>query len=352
MQPIFQLIVGFKANANLEITNGINFDKVVSHWVNVAMKHGINYDGNNPLQWQILPLIWTHVRNPISSCKFIGESKSEGAGFAPTTFQAFELIVAFTSINDFQLIVGVFLNSESEGAQTIPIKPPQLIVKLISIMISEGGRAPQLIVKSLILNSDGARKMIVVSCNSKIFLILQNDCTIFCEGEWEHSAFGQNMASDPAFGQNFASGAASGHNMASGQAFGQNLASGPAFGHKFASGVASGLNLASGLAFGHKFASGAASGQNFASGVTSGQNFASGTASGQNFASSVASGQNFASGMAFGHNMAFGPAFGRNMAFGSAFGHNMAFGSAFSRDAAFGPAFGHNKLLITAFGHI
>jgi hypothetical protein len=47
---IFQLIVGFKANANLEITNGIIFDKVVSHRVNVAMKHGINYDGNNPLQ--------------------------------------------------------------------------------------------------------------------------------------------------------------------------------------------------------------------------------------------------------------------------------------------------------------
>jgi hypothetical protein len=28
---IFQLIVGFKANANLKITNGIIFDKVVSH---------------------------------------------------------------------------------------------------------------------------------------------------------------------------------------------------------------------------------------------------------------------------------------------------------------------------------
>ncbi len=29
--PIFQSIVGFKANANLKITNGIIFDKVVSH---------------------------------------------------------------------------------------------------------------------------------------------------------------------------------------------------------------------------------------------------------------------------------------------------------------------------------
>ncbi len=53
----------------------------------VAMKHGIDYDGNNSLQWQILPLIPTHVSNPISSLKFIGESKSEGAGFAPTTFR-------------------------------------------------------------------------------------------------------------------------------------------------------------------------------------------------------------------------------------------------------------------------
>ncbi len=47
---IFQLIVGFKANANLEITNGVIFDKVVSHKVNVAMKHGIDYNRNNPLQ--------------------------------------------------------------------------------------------------------------------------------------------------------------------------------------------------------------------------------------------------------------------------------------------------------------
>jgi hypothetical protein len=47
---IFQLIVGFKANANLKITNGVIFDKVVSHQVNVAMKHGVDYNGNNSLQ--------------------------------------------------------------------------------------------------------------------------------------------------------------------------------------------------------------------------------------------------------------------------------------------------------------
>jgi hypothetical protein len=114
---IFQLIVGFKANANLEITNGIIFDKIVSHQVNVAMKHRINYNGNNSLQWQILPLILTHISNPISSLKFIGKLKLEGAGFAPTTFQAFKLFVALTSIDNFQLIVSVFLNSNPEGVQ-------------------------------------------------------------------------------------------------------------------------------------------------------------------------------------------------------------------------------------------
>jgi hypothetical protein len=106
----------------------------------VAMKHGIDYNGNNSLQRQILPLIPTHVSDPISSLKFIGKSKSEGAGFAPTTFKAFELTVASTSTNNFQLIVSIFLNSDSEGAQAIPNKPSQLIVKLISIMISEGGK--------------------------------------------------------------------------------------------------------------------------------------------------------------------------------------------------------------------
>ncbi len=85
--------------------------------------------------------------------------------------------------------------------------------------------------------------MIVVSCNSKIFLILQNNDTIFCEGECEHSAFGQNFASGKASGHNMASGPANGQNFASGAASGQNMASCPAFGHNFASGVASGQNL-------------------------------------------------------------------------------------------------------------
>jgi hypothetical protein len=83
---IFQLIVEFKSNAILKITNPIIFDKVVSHQVNVEMKQGIDYERNILLQQQILPLIPTHVSNPISSLKFIGKSKLEGAGFALTTF--------------------------------------------------------------------------------------------------------------------------------------------------------------------------------------------------------------------------------------------------------------------------
>ncbi len=73
----------------------------------MAMKHGIDYNGNNPLQRRILPLIPTHVSNPISSLKFIGESKLEGAGFAPTTFQAFKLIVVLALIADLQLVVNI-----------------------------------------------------------------------------------------------------------------------------------------------------------------------------------------------------------------------------------------------------
>jgi hypothetical protein len=94
--------------------------------------------------------------------------------------------------------------------------------------------------------------------DSKIFLILQNDQTIFYEGEWKHSAFGQYFASGAASGNNMASGPAYGQNFVSGAASGQNMASGPAFAHNFASGVASGQNLAFGLimAFGCNLAFG------------------------------------------------------------------------------------------------
>ncbi len=76
------------------------------------------------------------------------------------------------------------------------------------------------IVNSVSEGAQNPSSMLIVGCRySKILLYFCGNCTIFCEGEWEHLAFSQNMASGPAFGKNFASCAASGHNMASGQAF-------------------------------------------------------------------------------------------------------------------------------------
>jgi hypothetical protein len=77
-----------------------------------------------------------------------------------TLSNAHENYSHFNDNHPLRLIV----NSDSEGARfgssksqtTLRNKPSQLIVKLISIMISEGGQAPQMIMKSLILNSDGA----------------------------------------------------------------------------------------------------------------------------------------------------------------------------------------------------
>jgi hypothetical protein len=56
-----------------------------------------------------------HTITPSLSIKFVGESISEEAQFAPTIFKAFEFIVASTSIADFQLIVDLFLNPYREG---------------------------------------------------------------------------------------------------------------------------------------------------------------------------------------------------------------------------------------------
>jgi hypothetical protein len=58
---------------------------------------------------------------PSLSLKFIGKSILEGALFASATFQAFESIVASTSIADFQMIVGLFLIPNCEGARAVPI---------------------------------------------------------------------------------------------------------------------------------------------------------------------------------------------------------------------------------------
>jgi hypothetical protein len=79
-----------------------------------------------------------HTITPSLSLKFIGESILEKAQFAQTTFQAFELIVALTSIADFQLIVNL-------------------------------------------ISAKRASKLIVI--NSKIPLHFSNKYRIFCEGE-------------------------------------------------------------------------------------------------------------------------------------------------------------------------
>jgi hypothetical protein len=69
----------------------------------------------NPLP--SLPFQEAHTITPSLSIKFIGESISKEAKFAPTIFQAFKFIVALTSIADFQLIVDLFLNPHREGVE-------------------------------------------------------------------------------------------------------------------------------------------------------------------------------------------------------------------------------------------
>jgi hypothetical protein len=53
---------------------------------------------------------------PSLSLKFIGNSILEGALFAPTTFQAFKLIVVSALFANFQLIVDLFFNCEGAHA--------------------------------------------------------------------------------------------------------------------------------------------------------------------------------------------------------------------------------------------
>jgi hypothetical protein len=61
----------------------------------------------------------------------------------------------------------------------------------------------QMIVNSVSQGAQNPLSILIVGCRySKIFLYFCSDCTIFCEVEWEHLAFGQNMASGPLFGQN------------------------------------------------------------------------------------------------------------------------------------------------------
>jgi hypothetical protein len=137
---------------------------------------------------------------PSLSLNFIGKSILEGALFAPTTFQAFKLFVALTSIADFQLIVNLFLNPNCEGAcadvasATICNKSFKLIDVLSSKgnfsvsanfgnKDSEGARAPSTTFPTL---HNRKSEFIVASHYSKTFLHFSKDFAIFCEGDWEN----------------------------------------------------------------------------------------------------------------------------------------------------------------------
>jgi hypothetical protein len=76
---------------------------------------------------------------PILSLNYIGKSILEEAQFAPTTLQAFKLIVALTSITNFQLIVNQFLNPNCDGARAdVASATICKSIKLIDALSSEG----------------------------------------------------------------------------------------------------------------------------------------------------------------------------------------------------------------------
>jgi hypothetical protein len=140
----------------------------------------------------------------------IVDSNSEGAQFAPTITASVKAASTYFNV-EFKLIVRSAYDAlRSEGAQTVPT------------------------ISSIELY--GPTSKLIVICNwIKFSLIFQEDCTIFCEGEWlattSRTRNGFTYLIDkmlklielnPAFGHNLASGPASGHNLASGLAFGHN----------------------------------------------------------------------------------------------------------------------------------
>jgi hypothetical protein len=98
----------------------------------------------------------------------------EGAGFAPTNFQAFELIVALTSIKNFQLIVSVFLKSNPEGVQAPSNIQVYCCVNFDASIIIPNFEEAQ---------ATPADSTLIVGYHySKISLPFCKDCRIFCEG--------------------------------------------------------------------------------------------------------------------------------------------------------------------------
>jgi hypothetical protein len=209
-----------KANANLQTTN--NFRRGSPSHFNVGRLHEL-----------IVGPTWNPTFNrmtPSLLFKYIVESISVGARFAPTTFQAFKFIVALlTSFTDFQLIVELNLIPHSEGecnaaiifgdkaallksdgaqsapnslfndnskfiiVSSFPTKFSDTFIKLI--VTSMFGRSKQsllnddfqLVVKLIpILTSEGTRaplSMLIVGCGySEISFHFCEDCRIFREG--------------------------------------------------------------------------------------------------------------------------------------------------------------------------
>jgi hypothetical protein len=155
---------------------------------------------------------------PSLSLKFIGKSISEGALFASATFQAFEFIVASTSIANFQMIVDLFLIPNREGARAVPITHYSasegdqslssasdksimfllttihvqwLIVEFIKADINvQGSRAPS---TTFPMMHNRKSKFIVASHDSKTFLHFSKSIAIFCERDQENVNNGNDM---------------------------------------------------------------------------------------------------------------------------------------------------------------
>jgi hypothetical protein len=170
----------------------------------------------------------------------------QNAQFAPTTFQAFKLIVVFALIADFQLVVDYYLIKYSEEA-IINSQKFQFIVAFIYSTISLH------FCKDFGIFCEGVKEAIIDAIHRNNIPLLAFGLIL---------AFGLNLA----FGRNLAFGlnTAFGHNLAFGltmafgliMAFGCNLAFG--LNLAFDITIAFGCNLAFGLnlAFSHNLAFG------------------------------------------------------------------------------------------------
>jgi hypothetical protein len=149
----------------------------------VASEYGVDYDGNNPLQRLILPLILTpeaamqlavNTTNELSKTivnmpnDFIGGGSkdtphSEGERYVSKSASGLIVVITLQASQTFSNVkFKLFVTSDalrSEGARTFPT---------ISSIEAHGPTS----------------KLIVICDWTKISLIFREDCTIFCEGEW------------------------------------------------------------------------------------------------------------------------------------------------------------------------